>query len=90
VRRIEVNTEHVAGNVRVRVRDSGVGIPPEHVDRIFNPFFTTKPRGLGTGLGLTISDEIVRDHGGRLTVQSAPETGTTFIVELPVWNGGVP
>jgi PAS domain S-box-containing protein len=87
-RRVEVATEHVSGKVRVTVRDSGVGIPPEHIDRIFNPFFTTKPRGLGTGLGLSISDGIVREHGGRLYVQSSPGAGTTFLVELPVSGSG--
>jgi two-component system NtrC family sensor kinase len=87
-RRVEVTTEHQAGIVRVSVRDSGVGIPPEHIDRIFNPFFTTKPRGFGTGLGLSISDGIVRDHGGRLYVQSSPGAGTTFLVELPAGGGG--
>ena len=86
-RRIDVVTEQMAGKVRVLVSDSGIGIPPEHIDRIFNPFFTTKPRGSGTGLGLSISDGIVREHGGRLFVQSTPGAGTTFLVELPVRTG---
>ena len=86
--RIEVATEHVAGKVRVLVIDTGVGIPPEHIDRIFNPFFTTKPRGMGTGLGLSISDGIVREHGGRLLVQSSPGAGTTFLVKLPAHHAG--
>jgi PAS domain S-box-containing protein len=86
-RRIVVSTETDGNAVRVLIRDSGMGIPAEHLDRIFNPFFTTKPRGLGTGLGLSISDGIVREHGGRLMARSTPGEGSTFIVELPVWTG---
>ncbi|MBI5477572.1 MAG: response regulator [Deltaproteobacteria bacterium] len=65
-----------------RVRDTGLGITPEALRRIFEPFFTTKAPGRGTGLGLTLSRKIVREHGGELTVESAPG-GTTFVVTLP-------
>jgi signal transduction histidine kinase len=78
----------MSGHVTATVRDSGVGIPPEHLDRIFHPFVTTPSRGRGSGLGLSICDGIVREHGGRLQVQSTPGTGTTFLIELPVWDGG--
>lgn len=67
----------------VRVSDNGPGIPADILPRIFNPFFTTKPVGEGTGLGLSISDGIVREHGGRITVDSQPGQGTTFTIELP-------
>lgn len=67
----------------VAIGDSGPGIAPEQVARIFNPFYTTKPVGQGTGLGLSISDGIVREHGGRIRVESAPGAGATFLVELP-------
>jgi signal transduction histidine kinase len=87
-RRIEIRTEHMSGHVTATVRDSGVGIPPEHLDRIFHPFVATPSRGPGSGLGLSICDGIVREHGGRLQVQSTPGTGTTFLIELPVWDGG--
>ncbi|HET7459120.1 MAG TPA: PAS domain S-box protein [Gemmatimonadaceae bacterium] len=68
----------------ITVADSGPGIPPEHAGRVFNPFFTTKPVGQGTGLGLSISHGIVREHGGRIRVESAVGAGATFQIELPV------
>ena len=83
-RRITVETRHEAGNIVVSVRDTGDGISPEATSRIFNPFYTTKPVGKGTGLGLSISDGIVREHGGRIAVESAPGEGAAFVVELPV------
>jgi two-component system, NtrC family, sensor kinase len=87
-RRITIETEASGGLARVLVTDSGPGIPPEDIGRIFNPFFTTKPRGVGTGLGLSISEGIVRDHGGRLLVHSTEGVGSTFIVELPAQPDG--
>lgn len=71
------------GQVRVSVRDSGPGIPPEHLLRIFDPFFTTKPVGKGTGLGLSISYGIVEQHGGRLSARNAEGGGAEFLLELP-------
>jgi PAS domain S-box-containing protein len=68
--------------VRVEIEDSGVGIPPAHADRVFNPFFTTKEQG--TGLGLALAHKIVEDHGGAIAFTSAPGAGTTFRVVLPV------
>src|SRR5262245_51980455 len=75
-------------SVVARVRDHGTGIGPDHLKTIFEPFFTTKPGG--TGLGLYICHDIVKRHGGALTVQSEPGRGTTFAVELPLeGNGGI-
>jgi len=68
----------------VHVEDDGPGIPAELLDRIFDPFFTTKPAGEGCGLGLAISYQIVRKHGGDLAVRSRPGQGTCFTVRLPV------
>ena len=82
-RRIVVTTSHANGLLTICVADTGPGIMTEHVQQIFNPFFTTKPVGEGTGLGLSISDGIVREHGGRIRVSSAPGQGATFTVELP-------
>jgi signal transduction histidine kinase len=70
--------------VVVEVRDTGVGIAPEHLRRLFDPFFTTKPVGVGTGLGLSICHGIVTGLGGRITVESEPERGSAFRVFLPV------
>jgi len=71
-------------SVRVTVEDRGAGIDPVVRERIFDPFFTTKPKEVGTGLGLSISYGIVRDHGGRLTVESESNSWTQFHVDLPL------
>src|SRR5574341_472534 len=69
------------GNVRVRIENPGVDIPPELRERIFHPFFTTKARG--TGLGLPIARRIVEAHRGTLTLESDGASATTFVVQLP-------
>ena len=81
---LTVMTREAAGMIEVRIHDDGPGIPRENQSRIFDPFFTTKPAGEGTGLGLSISYGIVRDHGGRIWVDSEPGRGTTLVVEIPV------
>ena len=68
----------------IKVRDNGTGIPPDVIQRIFEPFFTTKPTNEGTGLGLAMSSDIVRGHGGQLTAESEPGEYTEFTVELPL------
>ena len=70
--------------IRIIFRDSGIGIVPEIRNRLFDPFFSTKPKGEGTGLGLSISHGIIRDHGGIIRVQSKPGEWTTFTIDLPV------
>ena len=70
--------------VCVEVRDNGVGIEAAHVERLYEPFFTTKEADRGTGLGLSISYAIVREHGGELRCQSRRGEGTVFAVKLPV------
>lgn len=70
------------------ISDTGNGIQPEHLDKIFDPFFTTKEVGQGTGLGLSISYGIVKQHGGDITVSSSPGSGTTFVLNLPVYAEG--
>ncbi|HWH02826.1 MAG TPA: ATP-binding protein [Gemmatimonadales bacterium] len=67
----------------VSIADDGPGIAEDLTQRVFEPFFTTKPEGQGTGLGLSISQGIVKEHGGRITLDSAPNQGATFTVELP-------
>jgi len=70
--------------VRLSVEDHGQGIPPKVIDRVFGPFFTTKPRDQGTGLGLSISYGLVRDDGGRMNVESVPNGVTWFTIDLPI------
>ena len=70
--------------VIIELEDNGCGIPPEHRGRIFEPFFTTKEPGEGTGLGLSVSYGIIKEHGGEIIVNSTPGEGTIFIIELPV------
>jgi signal transduction histidine kinase len=69
--------------VSVEVADTGIGIAPENVARIYDPFFTTKGVGRGTGLGLAVSYGIVQEHSGHIAVESAPGRGTTFRITLP-------
>ena len=78
-----LTTRREGEQVEVRIRDNGNGIPADLVDKIFNPFFTTKPTDRGTGLGLAISNDIVRQHGGTIGVNSEPGEFTEMIIVLP-------
>jgi signal transduction histidine kinase len=81
---VRVRTALVGDRVEIRVRDNGTGMSPEVQARIFQPFFTTKPTGEGTGLGLSLShDIVVQGHGGTLSVESQPGQGTAFTILLP-------
>jgi len=73
----------VAGDVEIRIEDDGCGIPEEDIERVFDPFFTTRPVGEGTGLGLALCYQIVRSHDGEIHVQSQVGVGTSFRVRLP-------
>ena len=75
-----------ANRVEISVSDNGSGIPQNILDKIFQPFFTTKPTGQGTGLGLSLSYDIVKAHGGELKVQTTEGEGTTFSIQLPIGN----
>ena len=77
-------TKREDDQIEIRIRDNGMGMPPDVVDKIFNPFFTTKPTDQGTGLGLAISSDIVRRHGGHIRVESEPGEGTDMIIDLPL------
>ena len=80
---IVVRTRSSADRVSIEVQDDGPGIAADQFAKIFDPFFTTKAAGEGTGLGLTVSQGIVRDHGGQLTATSRPGEGATFTITLP-------
>jgi len=92
---VTIGTKKLDDNVEVRVKDNGNGIPKSALDKIFQPFFTTKPTGQGTGLGLSLSYDIVKAHGGEIKVETKnagaglddENVGTLFIVTLPVKNG---
>ena len=79
---IAIDVEHRPGELLVAVRDNGSGILPEHVTRLFQPYFTTKKHG--TGLGLFVTRKLVTDHGGHIEFESALGRGTTFRVGLPI------
>jgi signal transduction histidine kinase len=80
---VSVTTKKSENHIIVTVSDNGNGIPQKIVDKIFQPFFTTKPTGQGTGLGLSLSYDIVKAHGGEIKVESLEGEGTTFIIVLP-------
>ncbi len=79
-----VSTKNLGSHIEIRVKDNGNGIPQKLLDKIFQPFFTTKPTGQGTGLGLSLSYDIVKAHGGELKVETKENEGTEFIIILPV------
>ena len=81
--RLTVRTRRAGDMLRIDIEDTGPGIPPNLLERIFNPFFTTKPTGSGTGLGLSISLGIVREHEGRIWAENAAQ-GARFVIELPI------
>src|SRR5882757_8116609 len=84
---LSATTRSLGNRVEIRIRDNGTGIPPEVREKIFNPFFTTKPAGEGTGLGLSMShDIIVKQHGGSISVETEPGVFTEFIITLPRGN----
>ena len=81
---IWVSTKRAGDKVLISVRDNGPGIPSKILDKIFQPFFTTKPTGQGTGLGLSLSYDIVKAHGGEIKVETKEGEGAEFIIELPI------
>jgi len=80
---VSVSTKKINGKVEIKVSDNGNGIPPKVLDKIFQPFFTTKPTGVGTGLGLSLSYDIVKAHGGEIKVNTKENEGTDFTIVLP-------
>jgi len=82
---VTVSTKKLNDKTEIRVTDNGNGIPQKVLDKIFQPFFTTKPTGQGTGLGLSMSYDIVtKGHGGELNVTTVENEGTTFTITIPL------
>ncbi|MDD5189758.1 MAG: ATP-binding protein, partial [Dehalococcoidales bacterium] len=81
---ITVKTAALNDHIRVSITDNGIGIPPENMNKLFDPFFTTKGDHGGTGLGLSISYGIIKEHHGKITVNSRPGEYTTFVIDLPI------
>ncbi len=81
---VSVSTKRINDKVEIIVKDNGKGIPQNIIDKIFQPFFTTKPTGQGTGLGLSLSYDIIKAHGGEIKVEAKEGEGSEFITLLPV------
>jgi signal transduction histidine kinase len=82
---VTVRTKHLNHSIEIRVKDNGDGIPANVINKIFQPFFTTKPSGQGTGLGLSLSyDVITKGHNGTLEVDTTAGLGSEFIIQLPI------
>ena len=82
--KLTIKTRGIKDYIRISFTDDGLGIPAEHLDKVFDPFFTTRGEGGGTGLGLSVCHGIVAEHGGRIYARSKPVAGTTLFVELPI------
>ena len=80
---VTISTKKIEKNIQISVKDNGKGIPENTVNKIFQPLFTTKPTGLGTGLGLSLSYDIIKAHNGEIKVQTTQNQGTNFIITLP-------
>jgi len=85
---VTVSTKMLGNKVEIRVADNGKGIPQQVIDKIFQPFFTTKPAGQGTGLGLSLSYDIIKAHGGEIKVHNKEMGGAEFIITLPKSTAG--
>ena len=79
-----LSTKKVNDKIEISVKDNGIGIPQKVQDKIFQPFFTTKPTGQGTGLGLSLAYDIIKANGGELKVETTEGQGAEFIIQLPV------
>ncbi len=84
---VSVGTKKINDKIEIKVADNGNGIPQKLLDKIFQPFFTTKPAGQGTGLGLSLAYDIVKAHGGEIKVKTKEEKGSEFSIQLPLYKG---
>jgi signal transduction histidine kinase len=83
---VTVTTRKTSDHILLTVSDNGNGIPKDILDKIFQPFFTTKPSGHGTGLGLSLAYDIIKAHGGELKIKTKEGEGSDFMISLPVGN----
>ena len=81
---VTLTTKRIDGFIEISVKDNGNGIPDKIKEKIFQPFFTTKPTGQGTGLGLSLSYDIIKAHQGTLNIKNTPGAGAEFIIILPI------
>ena len=81
---VSITTKRNNDKIEIRVIDNGNGIPQKIVDKIFQPFFTTKPTGEGTGLGLSLAYDIIKTHSGELKVETKEKEGSIFTIQLPL------
>ena len=81
---VSLSTKKLNGKVEIKVSDNGNGIPQKVLDKIFQPFFTTKPTGQGTGLGLSLAYDIIKAHGGEIKVETKESEGSEFVIQLPI------
>ena len=81
---VSVSTKKENDKIFIKVKDNGMGIPQKVLDKIYQPFFTTKPTGQGTGLGLSLSYDIIKAHGGEIKVETKEGEGAEFIIQLPI------
>ena len=84
--KVIISTRKVENTIEISILDNGLGIPAQNLDKIFQPFFTTKPTGQGTGLGLSLSYDIIKAHGGELKVETKEGEGTEFIIILSIYS----
>jgi signal transduction histidine kinase len=80
---ISISTKKLNDKIEIKVADNGIGISQKVLDKIFQPFFTTKPTGQGTGLGLSLSYDIIKTHGGEIKAETSEGEGSEFIIHLP-------
>ena len=81
---VSVSTKKINDKIEIRVKDNGNGAPQNVIDKIFQPFFTTKPTGVGTDLGLSLSYDIVKTYGGEIKVETKEGEGIEFVIQLPI------
>jgi two-component system NtrC family sensor kinase len=81
---VTVSTKKLNDKIEIKVKDNGNGIPQKNLDKIFQPFFTTKPTGQGTGLGLSLAYDIIKAHGGEIKIETKENRGSMFLIHLPL------